>query len=56
MLINEEKEYGYISYQQIDLKTDKELFSSIWKKSSIWKQAEFPNCPEQIIPHEFLNK
>ncbi|NEO58071.1 MAG: leuA allosteric domain protein [Okeania sp. SIO3B5] len=56
MLINEDRENGYISYQQIDLKTDKELFSYIWKKSSIWKQAEFPNFPEQIIPHEFLNK
>lgn len=50
MLINEEQEKGYISYQEIDIKTDKERFYSIWKK------AESSNCHVPIIPNEFLKK
>ena len=50
MLINEEEENGYISYQTIDFKTDKELFSSIWK------EAETYSCPVSIIPNEPLKK
>ncbi|GFZ90526.1 hypothetical protein CYANOKiyG1_00810 [Okeania sp. KiyG1] len=50
MLINEEKENGYISYQEIDIKTDKEHFYSIWEK------AESPNCSLSTIPNTSLKK
>ncbi len=50
MLINEEEENGYISYRKIDLKTDKELFYSIWK------EAESYSCSVSIIPNESLKK
>ncbi|NEN91255.1 MAG: hypothetical protein F6K48_21035, partial [Okeania sp. SIO3H1] len=50
MLINEEKESGYISYQKIDLETDKERFYSIWKK------AEHFNYATPTIQNEFLKQ
>ncbi|MEB3339995.1 pentapeptide repeat-containing protein [Okeania sp.] len=49
ILINKEEEKGYISYQEIDLKTDKELFYSIWK------EAETYSCSVSI-PNESLKK
>ena len=50
MLINEEKESDYISYQEIDLETNKERFYSIWEK------AESPNYPLSTIPNKSLKK
>ncbi|MDY7008538.1 MAG: pentapeptide repeat-containing protein [Cyanobacteriota bacterium] len=50
MLINEDRENGYISYQEIDIKTDKKRFYSIWEK------AESSNFTLSTIPNKSLQK
>ncbi|EAZ88375.1 pentapeptide repeat-containing protein, partial [Crocosphaera chwakensis] len=40
MIINEKDENGYISFQSRNIKTDKEMFTSIWEKAEVFEDNE----------------